>query len=186
MPLVFCFISIAPGLLCIVFIIPLKHCTFLVLNYLLNMYHCDGDRWGHVEQRMAKATAAFGRLGHIWRDASLSRGLKLRIYSTYVVSVLAWGVQAWPFGEKQRKKLRQWNAKMLVRLMGTAKEEEDWGAAVRTQHRNPEVDLVGILRSRRMKWLGHVLRMPETKLIRRIMLRHEAPYDRNLVGPGCT
>ena len=27
-----------------------------------------------------------------------------------------------------------------------------------------------------MKWLGHVLRMPENKLIRRIMLRHEAPY----------
>eukprot|EP01050_Picozoa_sp_SAG11_P019541 SAG11_NODE_3128_length_2665_cov_1.692518_3_plen_407_part_00 len=54
---------------------------------------------------------------------------------------------------------------------------EDWGAAVRAQHRNPEVDLVGILTSRRLKWLGHVLRMPDTKLIRRVMMRHEAPYE---------
>ena len=65
---------------------------------------------------------------------------------------------------------------MLVRLMGT-KQVEDWGAAVRAQHRNPEVDLVGILRSRRLKWLGHVLRMPDTKLIRRVMMRHEASYE---------
>eukprot|EP01052_Picozoa_sp_SAG31_P023224 SAG31_NODE_1901_length_6958_cov_5.749526_2_plen_80_part_00 len=41
-----------------------------------------------------------------------------------------------------------------------------------------DVDLVGILRSRRLKWLGHVLRMPEEKLIRKIMLRHEALYKK--------
>ena len=63
-------------------------------KYLGFLFSSDGDRWGHVEQRLLKATAAFGRLGHIWRDASLSKGLKLRIYSTYVVSVLAWGIQA--------------------------------------------------------------------------------------------
>ena len=124
---------------------------------------------------MNKATAVFGSLGHIWRDASLSRGIKLRLYATYVISVLSWGIQAWPFGDTERKKLRQWNAKMLVKIVG-AGEKGDWGAAVRAQHREPVVDLVGILRSRRLKWLGHVLRMPEHKLIRRIMLRHEAPY----------
>ena len=122
-------------------------------KYLGFLFRCDGDRWGHVEQRLMKATAAFGRLGHIWRDASLSKGLKLRIYSTYVVSVLAWGVQAWPFAEKHRKKIRQWNAKMMVKLLG-AGQEADWGAAVRSQHRNPEVDLVGILRSRRLNGWG--------------------------------
>ena len=80
------------------------------------------------------------------------------------------GIQAWPFGEKEQKKLRQWNAKMMVKIVGVG-EDGDWGTAVRAQHRDPEVDLVGILRSRRLKWLGHVLRMPEDKLIRRVMLR---------------
>ena len=45
MPLVFCFISIAPGQLCIIFIIILKHCTFLVLNYLLNLYHSNSNKF---------------------------------------------------------------------------------------------------------------------------------------------
>eukprot|EP01050_Picozoa_sp_SAG11_P010810 SAG11_NODE_1105_length_5858_cov_3.050009_4_plen_38_part_00 len=37
------------------------------------------------------------------------------------------------------------------------------------------MDLVDILRSRRLKWLGHVLRMPEERLVRKVVLRHEAP-----------
>ena len=45
LPLVFCFISIAPGQLCIIFIIILKHCTFLVLNYLLNLYHSNSNKF---------------------------------------------------------------------------------------------------------------------------------------------
>ena len=35
---------------------------------------------------------------------------------------------------------------------------------------------MSVLRSRRLKWLGHVLTMPEDALVRRVMLRHEAPY----------
>eukprot|EP01048_Picozoa_sp_COSAG05_P006899 COSAG05_NODE_467_length_9529_cov_27.560976_5_plen_157_part_00 len=114
-------------------------------------------------------------MGHIWTPVYLSKGIKLRLYATYVVSVLSSGIQAWPFGEKERKKLQQWNAKMMVKLVGVG-EDGDLGAAVRAQHRDPEVDIVGILRPRRLKWLGHVLRMPEDKLICRVMLRHEAPY----------
>eukprot|EP01048_Picozoa_sp_COSAG05_P006444 COSAG05_NODE_417_length_10026_cov_189.415634_4_plen_66_part_00 len=56
---------------------------------------------------------------------------------------------------------------MMVKIVGTG-EKDDYGAAVRAQHRNPEVDLVGILRARRLRWLGHVLRMPEERLIRRV------------------
>ena len=44
-PLVFRFISNAPGLLCIVFIILLKHCTSLVLNYLLKLYHSFSNKF---------------------------------------------------------------------------------------------------------------------------------------------
>ena len=52
-------------------------------KYLGFLFKCDGDRWAHVEQRMNKATTVFGSLGHIWRDASLSKGIMLLgIYCT--------------------------------------------------------------------------------------------------------
>jgi hypothetical protein len=35
-----------------------------------------------------------------------------------------------------------------------------------------DFDLVAKLKARRLRWLGHVLRMPETSLLRRVVLRH--------------
>jgi hypothetical protein len=68
-------------------------------------FESGGDRWHHVEIRMAMAASAFGRLRHIWADSRLSRRLKLRIYNTYIVYVLTWGLPAWRLGDVERRKL---------------------------------------------------------------------------------
>lgn len=99
--------------------------------------------------------------------------MKLRIYSTYIVSVLTWGLPAWRIGDKEERKLRHWNARMLTRMMQT--KQEDFADELRKQYRDPEFDLVRKLRARRMRWLGHTLRLPETSLLRRVLTRGEAP-----------
>jgi hypothetical protein len=78
-------------------------------------------------------------MAHIWRDSRLSQRLKLRIYSTYIVSVLTWGLPAWRLGDVERGKLRGWNARLLTRLLGT--EHENFGEVVRQQTREPLFDL---------------------------------------------
>jgi hypothetical protein len=101
---------------------------------------------------MAMAASAIGRLRHIWRDSRL----KLRIYSTYIVSVLTWGLPAWRLGDVERRKLRGWNARLLTRLLGT--EHENFGEVVRQQTCEPLFDLVAKLRAWWLRWLGHTLR----------------------------
>ena len=95
---------------------------------------------------MAQAASAFGKLRHIWRDSRLSRRLKTRIYSTYVVAVLTWGLPAWRLGEKEWRKLRAWNARMLTQLMGV--DHEDYVDSMRQQIREPVFDLVAKLPQR--------------------------------------
>eukprot|EP01050_Picozoa_sp_SAG11_P006448 SAG11_NODE_500_length_8926_cov_3.943129_2_plen_142_part_00 len=68
-------------------------------KYLGFNFENGGDFGRRVEIRMAMASSAFGKLRHIWQDSKLSRRLKLRIYSTYVVAVLTWGLPAWRLGE---------------------------------------------------------------------------------------
>jgi hypothetical protein len=46
------------------------------------------------------------------------------------------------------------------------------GIIVTEQTHAPDFDLVAKLKARRLRWLGHVLRMPETSLLRRVVLRH--------------
>ena len=43
---------------------------------------------------------------------------------------------------------------------------EDYAEVVRKQFHEPEFDLVGKLRARRMRWLGHTLRLAESSLLR--------------------
>jgi ribonuclease HI len=142
-------------------------------KYLGFHFESGGDRWHHVEIRMAMAASAFGRLRHIWRDSRLSQRLKLRIYSTYIVSVLTWGLPAWRLGDVERRKLRGWNARLLTRLLGT--EHENFGEVVRQQTREPLFDLVAKLRARRLRWLGHTLRLGEENLLRRVLTRGATP-----------
>ena len=142
-------------------------------KYLGFWFQCDGDNRRHVEIRMAMAGSAFGRLRHIWADSRLSRRLKLQIYSTYVVSVLTWGLPAWRLDDTTRWKLRHWNAWLLTRLLQT--DQDEYRDTVRKQYHEPLFDLLGKLRARRLRWLGHTLRLPETSLLRKVLMRGEEP-----------
>ena len=142
-------------------------------KYLGFWFQSDGDNWRHIEIRMAMAGSASGRLRHIWADARLSRRLKLQIYSTYTVSILTWGLPAWRLGEKEERKLMHWNARMLTRLLQT--NQDNYADELRKQYRDPIFDLVRKLRARRMRWLGHTLRLPESNLLRQVLMRGETP-----------
>ena len=75
---------------------------------------------------------------------------------------MTWGLPAWRLGEKEWRKLRAWNARMLTQLMGV--DHEDYVDSVRQQIREPVFDLVAKLRARRLRWLGHTVRMGNDKL----------------------
>ena len=59
---------------------------------------------------------------------------------------------------------------MLRKVNGTA--PEDYAKAIAAQTHAPDFDLVANLKARRLRWLWHVLRMPEASLLRRVVLRH--------------
>ena len=139
-------------------------------KYLGHWFQSDGDGMRNIEIRMAQAGSAFGRLNHIWRDKRLSKRVKLKLYANFVITILVWGLGAWKLDKKLRGKLAVWNAHMLCKVNGTA--PEDYGKAISEQTHAPDFDLVAKLKARRLRWLGHVLRMPETSKLRRVVLRH--------------
>ena len=48
--------------------------------------------------------------------------------------------------------------------------------AIRWQTREPERDLVAMLRVRRLRWLGHVLRMSDDRRLKKLVLKFNAIY----------
>jgi hypothetical protein len=130
-------------------------------KYLGFNFQADGDRRPALDQRMAIARTRFAELHEIWRDKKLPTSAKVRIYACAVVSVLTYGSEIWRMDEKTQASLRGWNARCLHSLTGRSYRDETV---------DPTFDLVSRLRSRRLRWAGHILRLEESNLMRRVLL----------------
>jgi ribosomal protein S19E (S16A) len=68
------------------------------------------------------------------------------------------------------KILRTWERKRLRKIYGPAKENGQWriktNAELVTKYKAP--DIVNVIIIQRMEWLGHVVRMNETRSVKKI------------------
>ena len=128
-------------------------------KYLGAWIRSDGDTMHEVRCRVESALRTFWDMRKIWRDSSMSRGDKLRLYKAAVVSTATYGCEAWRLTEQVVKHLRYMNGKCLAQIFEM--EVQDCIA-------KPPWDLVGSVRLRRINWLGGVLRRPDTDIVKRV------------------
>ena len=94
--------------------------------------------------------------------------------------MLTYGNEVWRLDDKACRKLRGWCTRCLVTFVTNDtpndKEHPDdpdcFARSYSEENRNPTFDLVGFLRAGRLRWVGHVIRLPEHRLLRKVMLRH--------------
>ena len=129
-----------------------------MFDYLGSRLQCDGDEKADVQHRMNIAQAIFSALFHIWNDNRLPLSMKLRLYRTAVCFTLAHACEAWDMTDEVMCMLSGFNSRCLHII--TRK-------SYRSTATNPDVDLLLVLRKRRLRYLGHILRMEESRLLRR-------------------
>ena len=119
-----------------------------------------------MEVRLAKASSRFSELHNVWRDRSLSLKLKLQLFEAGVCSMATHAFEAWKLSNANIKRLRLWNARCLAFITGRS---------IKSEYKYPSKDLVATLRVRRVRWLGHVLRM-EDRLVKSVITQIRQPY----------
>jgi len=95
----------------------------------------------------------------------LSKNLKIKIYRTIFLPVVLYGCEAWLLTLQEERKLRVFENMVLRRIFGPRRDEVTgkW----RRLHNEELSDLyssptiVRVIKSRRMRWAGHVARMGE-------------------------
>jgi len=104
----------------------------------------------------------------------LSKKLKIKIYRTIILPALLYGCENWSLTLREERRLRVFENRALRRVFGPKRVEVTgkW-----TKLHNEELsdlyslpNIVQVVKSRRMRWVGHVAPMVEGRGVHRVLV----------------
>jgi hypothetical protein len=93
----------------------------------------------------------------------LSKNLKIKIHTTIILPVVLYGCKTWSLTLREEHRLRVFENMVLRRIFGPKREEVtgEWrklhNEELNNLYSSPKI--VRVIKSRRMRWAGHVARM---------------------------
>ena len=139
---------------------PVKQVT--QFTYLGATITSDGRLDKEISVRIGKATGAFNQLNNIWKNQNISINNKVRIYIAAVLTILTYGCEVWNTTQIQNRRLESFHQYCLRRILRVR-----WFHRVRNEdvlERASISALTDIIATQRLRWFGHVSRMPEDRL----------------------
>jgi hypothetical protein len=93
----------------------------------------------------------------------LSQNLKIKIYRTVILLLVLYGCGAWSLTLREERTLRVLENRVLRRIFGPKRDEVtgEW-RRLHNEELNEQYssrNIVRVIKSRRMRWAGHVARM---------------------------
>jgi hypothetical protein len=104
----------------------------------------------------------------------LSKNIEIKKYRTIILPVVLYGCETWSLTLREEHRLRVFENKVLRRIFGP-KRDEVTGEWRRLQNEElnylySSPDIIRVIKSRRMRWAGHVAYMGEGRGAYRILV----------------
>jgi hypothetical protein len=102
----------------------------------------------------------------------ISKNLKIKIYKTVTLPVVLYGCKTWFLILREEHRLRLFENRVLRRIFGPKREVDgSWrklhNDELQSLYSSPNI--VRVIKSRRMRWEGHVSHMGEGRGVYRIL-----------------
>jgi hypothetical protein len=104
----------------------------------------------------------------------LSRSVQVKIYKTIILPVVLYGCKTWSLTLREEHRLRVFENRVLRRIFGPKRDEEtgEWrrlhNEELHILYSSPNI--IRQIKSRRMRWAGHVARMGEERNVYRVLM----------------
>ncbi|XP_073965599.1 uncharacterized protein [Choristoneura fumiferana] len=135
-----------------------------------------------IDSRIGKAATTFGRLrARAWENKHLTVNTKMLVYQACVLSTLLYGAESWTTYSKQERRLNSFHMRCLRSILGITWRDRATNESVLGVAQLPSI--TATLKQRRLRWLGHVHRMEQTRLPRQILLGEVADAKRPVGRP---
>jgi len=110
--------------------------------------------------------------------------LKIKIYRNIILPVVLYGCETWSLRLREERRLRVFENKVLRRIFGPKRDEVTgkWrklhNEELNDMYSSPNI--VRVIKSRRMRWAGHVARMGDRRGVFRVVVRK--PQEKRPLG----
>jgi hypothetical protein len=104
----------------------------------------------------------------------LSKNVKIKIYRTIILPVVSYGCESWSLTLREECRLRVFENKVLRRIFGPERDEVagEWrrlhNMELYSLYSSPNI--IRAIKSRRLRWAGHVARMGERRGVYRALV----------------
>ena len=127
-----------------------------------------------IKSRLKLGNAYYYSVQNLFSSSLLSKNLKIKIYRTIILPVVLYGCETWSLKLRDEHRLRVFENRVLRRVFGPKRDEVtgEW----RKLHNEELSDLyslpniVRMVKSRRMRWAGHVACMGEGRGVHRVLV----------------
>ncbi|KAJ4434083.1 hypothetical protein ANN_16403 [Periplaneta americana] len=139
-----------------------------------NNAETDQKKKKKLTRSLAEKKLPTGKNGGPKKSSLLSKNLKVRIYKTVILPVVLYGCETWTLTLTGEQRLRVFENKVLRKIFGAKRDEVtgEWrklhNAELHALYPSP--DIIRNIKSRRLRWAGHVARMGESRNAYRVLV----------------
>jgi hypothetical protein len=141
-----------------------------------------------TKSKLKSGNACYQSAQNLLPSSSLSKNIKITIYRTIILSVVLYGSGAWSVTLREERRLRVFERRVLRKMFGLKRDEVtgEW----RWLHNEELNDLywspniIRVIKSRRIRWAGHVARMGNTRCAYRVLAEGGLRKRGHLEDPG--
>nr|VZI37041.1 unnamed protein product [Spirometra erinaceieuropaei] len=134
-----------------------------------------------VANRISKASQAFGRLrSTVWNRHGLQLSTKLKMYKAVILPTLLYGAETWTVYTRQARRLNHFHLSCLRRILRLNWQDRIPDTEVLERTGIPSI--FAILKQMQLRWSGHLVRMDDERLPKRLFYGDVASGSRRQGG----
>ncbi|KAJ4433406.1 hypothetical protein ANN_15665 [Periplaneta americana] len=132
------------------------------------------DTQEEIKRRKNLGNACYYSVEKLLSSSLLSKNLKVRIYKTVILPIVLYGCETWTLTLREERRFRVFENKVLRNIFGAKRDEVtgEWrklhNTELHTLHSSP--DIIRNIKSRRLRWAGHVVSMGESRNAYRVLV----------------
>jgi hypothetical protein len=140
-------------------------------KYLGSIVNGDNTIEEEIKTRIIQGNKAYYANQILFKSKLIAKSLKLYFYTTVIRPVVTYGSETWVLKEAMKQKLLIFERKILRRIFGPSKSIDGSWRIKTNEELNKLIkykSIVNHIKAQRLGWFGHVYRMKNDRLVKRI------------------